>query len=176
MDKTSGEYHFTRLETVIFGAGKIESLGRELERRGAKRALIVTGKTLGRSKLLDKVKTAVGSALAGVFTGAAQHVPSKTVVELVAEAHKVEADSMVSFGGGSPIDTVKNAAMILMGGRGGSRTIDFSTSATETTSGGEILHIAVPTTLSAGEVTPAGGGHYAEATGVGGGGYSRLPA
>lgn len=157
MDKTFGEYHFTRLETVIFGAGKVESLGRELSRRGAKRALIVTGKTLGHSKLLDKVKTAAGPALAGVFTGAAQHVPSKTVAELVTEARRVEADTMVSFGGGSPIDTVKNAAMVLMGGRGGSRIIDFAAAATETPSGREILHIAIPTTLSAGEFTPAGG-------------------
>ena len=62
MDQTIGEYHFTRLETVVFGAGKVETLGRELSRRGAKRALIVTGNTLGRSKLLDKVKSAAGSA------------------------------------------------------------------------------------------------------------------
>ena len=86
LNKTAGEYHFTRLETVVFGAGKAESLGRELARRGAKRALIVTGKTLGRSKLLDKVRDAAGPAFAGVFTGAAQHVPSHTVAELVAEA------------------------------------------------------------------------------------------
>ncbi|MGC2758117.1 iron-containing alcohol dehydrogenase, partial [Candidatus Binatus sp.] len=92
MDKTAGEYHFTRLETVVFGAGKVESLGRELSRRGSNRALIVTGKTLGRSKLLDKVKSAAGSALAGVFTGAEQHVPSHTVNELVAEARRVGAD------------------------------------------------------------------------------------
>src|SRR5260370_35370994 len=108
MDKTFGEYHFTRLETVIFGAGKIESLGRELERRGAKRVLIVTGKTLGRSKLLDKVKTAVGPALAGLFTGAAQHVPPKTVGGLVAEARRGAADTMASFVGGRPSDTVRN--------------------------------------------------------------------
>jgi alcohol dehydrogenase len=138
LNKTAGEYHFTRLETVVFGVGKVESLGHELARRGAKRALIVTGKTLGRSKLLDKVKHAAGPALAGVFAGAAQHVPSQTVTELVAQARRVGADAMVSFGGGSPIDTVKNAAWQLMGA-------------------GEILHIAMPTTLSAGEFTPAGG-------------------
>src|SRR6266478_9074055 len=131
MDKTSGEYHFTLLDTVIFGAGKVEALGRELSRRGAKRALIVTGKTLGQSKQLDKVKSAAGNALAGVFTGAAQHVPSQTVTELVAEARRVGADAMVSFGGGSPIDTVKNAAWQLMGGRAGSRTIDFSAGTAE---------------------------------------------
>jgi len=157
MDKTTGEYHFTRLETVVFGVGKVKALGRELSRRGAKRALIVTGKTLGQSKLLDQVKSAAGNALAGVFTGAAQHVPSQTVTELVAEARRVGADAMVSFGGGSPIDTVKNAAWQLMGGRAGSRTIDFASAATTSGSGGEILHIAIPTTLSAGEFTPGGG-------------------
>ena len=157
MDKTTGEYDFTRVETVVFGVGKVEALGRELSRRGAKRALIVTGKTLGQSKLLDQVKSAAGNALAGVFTGAAQHVPSQTVTELVAEARRVGADAMVSFGGGSPIDTVKNAAWQLMGGRAGSRTIDFTSAATTSGSGGEILHIAIPTTLSAGEFTPGGG-------------------
>jgi alcohol dehydrogenase len=159
MDKTVGEYHFTRLETVVFGAGKVEALGRELARRGAKRALIVTGKTLGRSKMLDQVKSAAGPALAGVFAGAAQHVPSHTVTELVAEARRVGADAMVSFGGGSPIDTVKNAAWQLMGGKAGSRTIDFSGTTADKPGGSEseILHIAIPTTLSAGEFTPAGG-------------------
>ena len=168
MDKTSGEYHFTRLETVIFGAGKAESLGRELARRGAKRALVVTGKTLGRSKLLDQVKRAAGPALAGVFAGAAQHVPSHTVTELVAEARRVGADAMVSFGGGSPIDTVKNAAWSLMGGRAGSRAADRSAAASETAGAREILHIAMPTTLSAGEFTP-GGGVTDESTRVKGG-------
>jgi alcohol dehydrogenase len=168
LNKTTGEYHFTRLETVVFGIGKGESLGRELARREAKRALIVTGKTLGHSKLLDKLKNAAGSAIAGVFTGAAQHVPSHTVTELVAEARRVGADAMVSFGGGSPIDTVKNAAWQLMGGRAGSRIVDFSAAAGETVGGREILHIAMPTTLSAGEFTP-GGGVTDESTKVKGG-------
>jgi alcohol dehydrogenase len=168
LNKTTGEYHFTRLETVVFGVGKAESLGRELARREAKRALIVTGKTLGHSKLLDKVKNAAGPAIAGVFTGAAQHVPSHTVTELVAEARRVGADAMVSFGGGSPIDTVKNAAWQLMGGRAGSRIVDFSAAATETAGGRGILHIAMPTTLSAGEFTP-GGGVTDESTKVKGG-------
>ena len=156
MNKTAGEYHFTRIETVIYGAGKIESLGRELTRRGARRALIVTGKTLGKSKLLDKVKASAGSALAGVFTGAAQHVPSKTVGAVGDEARRVEADTMISFGGGSPNDTVKNAAMILMGGSNKSRTIDFNAAAATGPNAREILHIAIPTTLSPGEYTPAG--------------------
>src|SRR5258707_14187835 len=100
MDKTTGEYDFTRLETVVFGVGKVEALGRELSRRGARRALIVTGKTLGQSKLLDQVKSAAGNALAGVFTGAGQHVPSQKGTELVAAGRPGGARGAGGFGCG----------------------------------------------------------------------------
>jgi alcohol dehydrogenase len=142
LDSTSGVFRFTRLESVVFGSGSIASLGTELERRGASRALIVTGSTLGRSKLLDAVRRSGGEHVCGVFTGAVQHVPSRTVDALVAEARRLDADSFVSFGGGSPIDTAKVATMRLLG---------------ERPPGAEMLHIAVPTTLSAGEFTPFGG-------------------
>ncbi|HEY6418457.1 MAG TPA: iron-containing alcohol dehydrogenase [Candidatus Binataceae bacterium] len=154
MEPTSGEYNFTRLESVIFGAGKIERLGRELERRRAKRALIVTGKTLGGSKLLEVVKQAAGPALAGVFAGAQQHSPSKTVTALAAEARRVEADALVSFGGGSPIDTAKAAAMAILGGRARAGEVRRDGDGAAKPA---LLHIAIPTTLSAAEFTPGGG-------------------
>ena len=69
MNPTVGEFNFTRLESVLYGPGKISMLWRELSKRNARRAVIVTSKTLGKSKLLDKVKDAAGSALAGVFRG-----------------------------------------------------------------------------------------------------------
>jgi len=156
MEPTSGVTRFTLLESVIYGAGSIKSLGTELERRDVKSAIIVTGASLGRSKLLEVVKRAAGAQLAGVFTGVTQHVPSKTVDALVEEARRVNADAFVSFGGGSPIDCAKVAAMRLMGGRA-SRSIEFSASSSAPTSGREVLHIALPTTLSAGEFTPFGG-------------------
>lgn len=140
MEPISGELRFTRLENVIYGPGKTELLARELERRGLSRVLVVTGKTLGRSPLLGSVTGAIGERLAGVFAGAVQHVPSRTAEAATAEARRLKADCMVSFGGGSPIDTVKVAAMTLL--REG---------------GPELVHIAIPTTLSAGEFTPFGG-------------------
>lgn len=158
MEAPIGEFNFTRLESVIFGLGKIESLGREVERRGLERALVVTGKTLGHSQLLERIKGALGTRLAGIFAGARQHVPSNTVQALVSEAERLKADCLVSFGGGSPIDTVKAAAMtILRGGRKTQgRTLDVS-AADESADGREIIHIALPTTLSAAEYTPIGG-------------------
>jgi alcohol dehydrogenase len=142
LDSTQGVFRFTRLESVVFGAGRVAALGNELQRRHLSRALVVTGTSLGRSKLLDALKRAAGATLAGVFTGAAQHVPSRTVDLLVEEARRMGADSLVSFGGGSPIDTAKVAAMRLL---------------RDQPAGAELPHIAVPTTLSAGEFTPFGG-------------------
>src|SRR5690242_19636815 len=156
MDPLVGEFNFTRLESVLYGPGKTAMLGRELERRHVRRAVIVTTKTLGRSRLLEQVKSSVGSALAGVFPETSQHVPSKTVRDLADYARGVKADSFVSFGGGTPIDTAKGAAMAMLGGKmphGGERYappagIDAAA---------DFPHIAVPTTLSAGEFTPFAG-------------------
>jgi alcohol dehydrogenase len=160
MHPSTGEFSFTRLEKVMYGPGKVARLGDELERRGLERALVVTGKTLGGSKLLDRVTTAAGARLAGVFKGAGQHVPSQTVGALVDEYKRARADCMISFGGGSPIDTVKVAAKrVLDGSRpkgADAQTIDFE-AAMVSTGGPDLIHIAVPTTLSAGEYTPVGG-------------------
>ena len=159
MDAPVGEFNFTRLERVIFGPGKVESVSREADRRGLKRVIVVTGKTLGRSKLLDRVTGALGSRCAAVFKNSQQHVPLHTVRELAAEIKRVDADCLVAFGGGSPIDTIKVAIASAMSGKDpadSARTLDFSAAA-QNDSVQFPIQIAIPTTLSAGEYTPAGG-------------------
>ena len=136
MQPPSGEFNLSRLERVIYGPGKIKELANEAERRGIERALVVT--TLGGFPILDQVTAALGSRCAGVFNGIKQHVPRSTVNELAAEIDRMGADCLVSFGGGSPIDSCKVAIHGFLNSR-------------------EILHIAVPTTLSAAEYTWAGG-------------------
>src|ERR1700686_5219224 len=158
MSAPVGEFFFTQLEKVIFGPGKIDALGKDLERRGLKRAVVVTGKTLGKSKLLDQVTAAIGSSCAAVYKGAAQHVPAATVRELTAEMKRVDADCVISFGGGSPIDTAKVAAASILLNRDATTAahgLDFSGALGG--DGRDLIHIAIPTTLSAGEYTPAGG-------------------
>jgi alcohol dehydrogenase len=158
MNAPVGEFVFTELEKVIFGPGKVDALGKDLERRKLQRAVVVTGKTLGKSRLLDQVTTAMGSRCAAVYKGAAQHVPATTVRELTAELKRVDADSIISFGGGSPIDTAKVAAASILSNRDATaiRGIDFA-GAVVGGNGRDLIHIAIPTTLSAGEYTPAGG-------------------
>ena len=62
IDTPVGEFVFTQLQKVIFGPGKVDALGKDLERRKLNRAVVVTGKTLGKSKLLDRVTAALGKA------------------------------------------------------------------------------------------------------------------
>jgi alcohol dehydrogenase class IV len=134
----SGEFNLTRLERVIYGPGKIAALHDEMERRKLERALVVTTDVVAALPILQQVTGALGSRCAGVFSKVIQHVPRGTVDELQKEIERVNADSLISFGGGSPIDSCKVAAYGMLPGR-------------------ELIHIAVPTTLSAAEYTHAGG-------------------
>jgi alcohol dehydrogenase class IV len=134
----TGEFNLSRLERVIYGPGKIKALKDEMERRGLKRAVVVTTDVVAKLSILSDVTEALGEHCASVFTGIIQHVPRGTVNDLQKEIERVDADSLVSLGGGSPIDSTKVAMYGLLDRR-------------------EMVHIAVPTTLSAAEYTHAGG-------------------
>jgi alcohol dehydrogenase class IV len=134
----TGEFNLSRLERVIYGPGKIAALKDEMERRGLKRAVVVTTDVVAKLPILSDVTGALGQHCASVFAGIIQHVPRGTVNELEKEIERVDADSLVSLGGGSPIDSTKVAMYGLLDKR-------------------ELVHIAVPTTLSAAEYTHAGG-------------------
>ena len=71
MEAPVGQFVFPPLERVFFGPGSVARLGEELDRRGRKRALVVTGKTLGGSNLLGNVTAALGTRCVGVFNKAA---------------------------------------------------------------------------------------------------------
>ena len=134
----NGEFNLTRLERVIYGPGKVAALEEEMERRKLERAVVATTDVVAKLPILQQVTGALGARCAGVFTGVVQHVPRGTVNALAEELKRRNADCVVSFGGGSPIDSCKVALYGLLPER-------------------ELIHIAVPTTLAAAEYTHAGG-------------------
>jgi alcohol dehydrogenase len=147
MSAYAGEFTLSRLERVVSGAGTVASVGAELDRLHRNRAVVVTGQTLGGSPLLTRINDALGSRCAAVFRGARQHVPESAVRELVEVIGSTQADCVVSFGGGSPIDMTKvaiNAALL-------------ASTAPGTERDPAIVHVSLPTTLSASEYTSVAG-------------------
>src|SRR5258708_33002372 len=84
---------------VVFGAGSVSELATEVERLGAKRALLIS--TPGRAEMVRSV--AKGLSVAGLFDQAVMHTPIAAVEAARAMAKSVDADCCVAVGGGSTI-------------------------------------------------------------------------
>jgi alcohol dehydrogenase class IV len=136
------EYRFPQLEKVIYGAGSLAQVPKELERLGKERAFIVTGKSMAtKTNLVRKLETMLEDKWVGTYSGCQQHVPSGNIKEAAARAREAQADLIISFGGGSPVDAAKIVALELLGDRPQDA----------------VPQIAISTTLSVGEFTPFAG-------------------
>ncbi len=95
---------------VVFRAGALEELPREIERLGS-RALVLA--TAGQSALAERVAELLGSRTAGLFARARMHVPAETVSAACSEARRLSADCSVAVGGGSTTGLAKALALEL---------------------------------------------------------------
>ena len=114
---------------VVFGAGSVTQLPAELEKLGAKRALVLS--TPGRAASVKQVAASLGTRCAGLYDKAVMHVPIEVAADARRVAQELDADCCVAVGGGSTIGLGKAIAA---------------------TSGMPVL--AVPTTYSGSEMTP----------------------
>jgi alcohol dehydrogenase class IV len=114
---------------VIFGAGSLAHLPREIELLGARKALVLC--TPEQTAEAERVAAALGAHAAGVFARAVMHVPLETAREARAMARALGADCAVAIGGGSTTGLGKAIAL---------------------DSGLSIL--AIPTTYAGSEMTP----------------------
>jgi alcohol dehydrogenase len=148
---------FPPQEKVVFGPGCINQLADEVDGLSKKRALVITGTTIAKKTgLLKRVQQILGPRLAGVFFPISQHVPRGDVVAAASAAREANADVLISLGGSSPVDGAKAVALCLSEGvvstdqLNGYRKGD---SQQKPIQGQAIPHIAITTTLSAGEFT-----------------------
>jgi alcohol dehydrogenase class IV len=112
----------------------------------------------GNAELFGNLERVLRDRCAGVFGGIGQHAPAASVMAAAQAAASAEADGIVSFGGGSPIDAAKSVAFVLATG------VDLCAPDALTrargfnpTPGSLVPHIAVPTTLSAAELSGLAG-------------------
>ncbi len=140
---------------VLVGAGTVgRDLASVLDRAGSSRVALLSTPSVERSPLLPLVVAALGHRHAVTFAGSQAHTPRETVLGGAAAARSVDADALVSLGGSSVIDMAKGVAMVLAEGE------DFSALTVETGNRLDVqklLHVAIPTTLSAAEFTAAAG-------------------
>lgn len=114
---------------VVFARGSLQRLAQEVEALGARRALVLC--TPHQVEIAQAASALLGSASAGVFSGAEMHVPIETARRARQHAAEVGADCAVAIGGGSTVGLGKAIAL---------------------ESGLPI--IAVPTTYAGSEMTP----------------------
>ena len=94
---------------VVFGAGSLAQLPAEIERLGAKRALVLS--TSEQQASAEQVAAMLGPRAAGVFAKAVMHVPIETAREARDVARRLEADCAVAVGGGSTTGLGKAIAL-----------------------------------------------------------------
>ncbi len=108
-------HRFILNETAYFGAGAIANVVIEVQKRGFKKALIVTDKPLVQFKVVEKVTALLEQAnlVYEIFDEVLPN-PTMTVVEHgVAKFKASGADYLISIGGGSPQDTAKAIGIII---------------------------------------------------------------
>ncbi|GGF71640.1 maleylacetate reductase [Azorhizobium oxalatiphilum] len=114
---------------VRFGSGAIAEIGAELERLGARRALVLT--TPQQAGEGQRIAAMIGGASAGVFSGATMHTPVEVTETALQALSAAAADCVVSLGGGSTTGLGKALAL---------RT--------------GVQQLVIPTTYAGSEMTP----------------------
>jgi alcohol dehydrogenase class IV len=114
---------------IVFGAGTAAQLADEVAALGGTRVMIVC--TPGAAGRVQPLAESLGDACAGIFDGVETHVPLAVVEAAIDKFRSLDADCLVTFGGGSSVDTGKPI------------TVETGKPA-----------IAIPTTYSGAEMTP----------------------
>lgn len=138
--------HTGYAQRVIFGPQALDEVATTVRAVGARRVLVVTSEGRAESEAGRRLVAKLGRVVAGVFTGAAPHVPTTAVEAAVREARATGADGLVSFGGGSCADLAKAVSWFL--------EREAGTPGSSYTDRPAIAHVSIPTTYSGAELTP----------------------
>jgi maleylacetate reductase len=159
-------FDFPALERLVYGKPAAQALAAEVERIDAKRVFLIVSGTMNRTTdEVQKVRTALGNRYAGTYDGVPPFTPRSAVLEAAQLARSAGADLIVTFGGGSVTEAGKVVRLALqhnitdVDGFDRFRVVVNAdgTQATRQYEGPRIGQIAIPTTLSAGELTTGGG-------------------
>jgi alcohol dehydrogenase class IV len=145
----AGLWQPTQLQKLHYGSGAVATHLLSCLPTEKSKAFIITGNSLAtKTPLVKQVEQVLGGRHAGTFSKIGEHAPIAQLDEATKIVERdASVDTVISIGGGSPIDSSKAVSYRL-----------------HEKSGKYLYHIAIPTTLSASECTMMAG--YTEANGV----------
>lgn len=144
-------FTFSVPQNIVFGSGSLSKLPEEAKKLGKKKALIISGPHLEKIGLVGKCSDTLRDA--GIESVSFCKTEANPCVETVEDAadvfSKSDADFIVAFGGGSPLDVAKAVAVIASYG---GKITDYEGAGK--VPGAVVPMIAIPTTAGTGsEVT-----------------------
>lgn len=158
------EFNYSELKNVFVGASAPVVLRRLVESLGVQRVLLVASNSL--TQVTDdfiELQAALENNFVGLFHDIGSHTPRTDVMRVLAMAREVDADLLVSLGGGSIIDACKVVQLAIDqgveseeqlidyaqygDGTCGSKYADFSLFKGDP----KTRQVAIPTTLSGAE-------------------------
>ncbi len=145
----SNSFSFHGPTKVNAGPSSIAGISHEVALLGGRRVLLLTDPGVRDAGLADTVALALGGVLAGRFDDVPRDTSLDTVDQAARCARELCADTIVSVGGGSVIDTGKVLAVVL---KEGGRAMDHI--GINRLTRAQTPHLVVPTTCGTGsEVT-----------------------
>src|ERR1043166_6644073 len=107
-------FEFATTTRIIFGAGKIQDAGK-LAKEFGNRALVVLGKAAGAIQRAEPLLSALTTSGVDYSTFS---VGGEPTIETVHRGTRERCDLVISFGGGSVIDTGKAISALMTNGGG----------------------------------------------------------
>ena len=163
----SGRVNFGTMDAVVFGKPAAEAVAEEARRLSATRVFLMVSSSLNRNtEEIARVKAALGNRCAAVWDGMPPHTPRSAVLRATEQARAVEADLIVTIGGGSITDGAKAVQMCLandirtadaMDALRPVKGADGTVSPPATMKSPTVRQISVPTTISGGEFSAISG-------------------
>ncbi|HUB45352.1 MAG TPA: iron-containing alcohol dehydrogenase [Acetobacteraceae bacterium] len=162
----TGRVVFGKMEQVLFGVAAADGVAEEARRLDASRVFLMVSGTLNRTPgTIDAVRATLGNRHAGTFERMPPHTPRHAVIAATAQAREVQADLIVTIGGGSITDAAKAVQLCLASDIATPEALDAlrpvkspdGTMVPPPCHPPTVPQIAVPTTLSAGEFSAIAG-------------------
>src|SRR3712207_1812120 len=107
--ETPGDVYNATPPRIVFGIGAVERVDEEVERVGARRALVVS--TSGRSTMAERIVERLGTRCVDLLPEAVSQVPIELAIRGRARAQEIGADCLVSIGGGASIGLGKGISL-----------------------------------------------------------------